>query len=228
VINEKLRLSIGAPPALRLAGVLFGLVFGAVGVVVAGFALTVDGVRGWLAGADQPATPAGLRDVPADLLPPELQPVSAPDPSGPELLGAGLAVLCGLAIALLGLYLALKSARTAGWLDGTQARIRGALRTRTVDLSAAEVSAGAITYRRQTGTSQEHVHRTPTLVARDPQRGRTVTIPLQGIGLAQLPPHELRALADAMTAGRPTDGRHGDVHTLAGQLRTMADNPLGL
>jgi hypothetical protein len=30
-----------------------------------------------------------------------------------------------------------------------------------------------------------------------------------------------------MTVGRPNNGRDADAHLLAGQLRAMADNPLG-
>ncbi|MFE9688662.1 hypothetical protein [Micromonospora sp. NPDC005806] len=71
------------------------------------------------------------------------------------------------------------------------------------------------------------VVRVPTAVARDRDTGRQVTIPLQGMGLDTLPPHEVRALADAITAGRPDHGRDADAHVLAGQLRTMAGNPLG-
>ena len=33
------------------------------------------------------------------------------------------------------------------------------------------------------------------------------------------------AVADAMTVGRSTDGRDHDVHTIAGHLRAMAENP---
>jgi hypothetical protein len=67
----------------------------------------------------------------------------------------------------------------------------------------------------------------PTLIAEDRATGRSVTIPLESGHGGQLPPFELRALADAMTVGRSTDGRDHDVHTIAGQLRAMAENPLG-
>jgi hypothetical protein len=63
----------------------------------------------------------------------------------------------------------------------------------------------------------------PTLVASHPAGGPGVTIPLHGVGMAQLPAPQLRALAEAL-AGNPD----GDARTMVTQLRTMADNPLGL
>lgn len=235
VINERLRLSVGAPPTQRAVGVAFALALVAFGAVFLLAPLMADGylqrLTGW---ADEAPTISGdLASIPPHLLPAELQ--DRPSASGGwwdesrSGLGPGRFIgLVGIPVMLLGLYLVLQVLRSAAWLDGTRAQVRGALRTRTVDLSTAEVTAGAVSYRRNPDTSYESVHRVPTIIAREPGSGRRVTIALQGIGLAPLPPHELRALADAMTAGRSTAGRDGDVHTLAAQLRTMAKNPLGL
>jgi hypothetical protein len=121
----------------------------------------------------------------------------------------------------------LRILRHGAWLDGTTASVRGALLTRSVDLATADVTAGTIAYRSNRDTAYETVHRLPTIIARDPGTGRKVTVPLQSTGLVALPPYELRALADAMTVGRSTDGRGADVHTIARQLRQMAENPLG-
>jgi hypothetical protein len=99
----------------------------------------------------------------------------------------------------------------------------GAIRTRTVDLATATIAAGATTYRRNRDTTREWTEQSPTLIAKDPATGRGITIPLHGVGMAQLPPPELRALAEALTVNLDRDAR-----TLATQLHTMADNPLGL
>ena len=89
---------------------------------------------------------------------------------------------------LVGGYLALSTLRTAAWLEGTRATVRGALRTRTVDLATATITAGATTYRRNRDTSRESIERAPTLIAEDAAGGHRVTIPLHGVGMAQLPP----------------------------------------
>lgn len=68
-------------------------------------------------------------------------------------------------------------------------------------------------------------HRAPAVVATDGESGRRVTIPLRGMGLDTLPPSELRALADAISTGRPVDGRDGDAHAVASHLRRLAEHP---
>ncbi|MFC4148184.1 hypothetical protein ACFO0M_18175 [Micromonospora mangrovi] len=220
--HEKLRLSVGAGPGQRAFASVVGVLFAAFGAVFVLLPIVADRLLARLTGVGDPfPSYEDARDVPPGMLPPELTDGS----SGGGGLGAGRLVgLCGLPFVLLGLYLLLRTLRTAAWLDGTRASVRGALVTRTVDLATADVSAGAVPYR----AAEQTVLRVPTVVARDPASGRRVTIPLQGMGLATLPGYELRALADAITAGRPTDGRHADAHALAGQLRTMAERPLGL
>ncbi len=233
MINERLRLSVGAPPAQRAFGVAFGLLFAAMG---AGFVLApllADGGLRALTGAagDCEFTPEDVSGLPPDLLPAEVADCTsswdfwgtADDGLGPlRFIG-----VCGVPFVLLGLYLVLQVLRTAAWLDGTTAQVRGAFGTRAVDLATAEVTAGAVSYRRREDTVHEYVEQVPTLVARDRESGRRVTIPLRSGDGGSLPPHELRALAGAMSVGRSTDGRDADVLTLAGQLRAMADNPLG-
>jgi hypothetical protein len=119
--------------------------------------------------------------------------------------------------------MSLSALRTAAWLEGTNATVRRAFRTRTVDLATATITVGSFTWRRNPETPHSTVQRLPTLIARDPAGGRTITIPLHGVGMAQLPSPELRALADAIAANRD-----GDARNLATLLRTMADNPLGV
>ncbi|SCG40718.1 hypothetical protein [Micromonospora inositola] len=216
--NEKVRLSVGASPGQRAFTAVVGVLFGAFGAVFVLLPLLADNLLRRLTGFGDPVPSYDeVRDLPPGMLPPDLSgSTEAPGPG--RFIG-----LCGIPFVLLGLYLVLRVLRTAAWLDGTRASVRGALGTRTVDLATAEVTAGAVGYR----AGEEAVVRVPTVVARDRGTGRRVTVPLQGMGLATLPPYELRALADAITAGRPTDGRDADAHVLAGQLRTMAGNPLG-
>ncbi|MET8836364.1 hypothetical protein ABZV78_20915 [Micromonospora sp. NPDC004540] len=219
--NERIRLSVGAASGQRAVGALVGVLFSAFGAAFVLLPLVAGDLLRRAAGFGDPAPSYDdVRDLPPELLPPDLHD------------GAGAAVpaplryagLCGLPFVLLGLYLVLRVLRTAAWLDGTRASVRGALGTRTVDLATAEVRGGAVAQR----VGDDGVVRVPTLIARDRDSGRRVTIPLQGPGLGNLPPYELRALADAITAGRPDQGRDADAHALAGRLRTMADDPLGL
>ncbi|MFI7425500.1 hypothetical protein ACIBPB_00790 [Micromonospora sp. NPDC049836] len=219
--NEKIRLSVGASPGQRVFAAVVGVLCTAFGAVFVLLPLLADRLLSRLTGTGDPFPSYDeARDLPPGLLPPELHDGSTTSALGP----ARFVGLCGLPVVLLGLYLLLRVLRTAAWLDGTRASVRGALGTRTVDLATAEVRGGGV-LRHPVG--DEAAVRVPTLVARDPDSGRRVTVPLQGVGLTALPPYELRALADAITAGRPTGGRDADAHALAGQLRTMAADPLG-
>ena len=216
--NQRLRLSVGAPAGQRAVAAVVGGLFTAVGVAFVLLPVLAEGLLRRMTGFGDPLPSyEEARDLPPGMLPPDLAGTSSSGPTPVRFVG-----LCGLPFVLLGLYLVLRVLRTAAWLAGTRASVRGALGTRTVDLATAEVTAGAVA--RQVG--DQAVVRVPTVVARDPDTGRRITIPLQGMGLATLPPDELRALADAMTAGRATGGRDGDVHVLADRLRAMAANPL--
>ncbi|SBT52310.1 hypothetical protein [Micromonospora auratinigra] len=219
--NEKIRLSVGASPGQRVFSAVVGFLFAAFGAAFVLLPMVADRMLSRLTGFGDPMPSYDdARDLPPGMLPPELTGDDTASPLGP----GRFVGLCGLPMVLLGLYLLLRVLRTAAWLEGTHASVRGAFGTRTVDLATAEVQGGAVV--RQAG---EHaVVRVPTLVARDRDSGRRVTIPLQGMGLATLPPYELRALADAISTGRTDQGRDADAHVLAGQLRTMAGNPLGL
>lgn len=226
VITARQKLSIGSPPAQKALGVVFGAFFAAAG---AAFALLPFVVDGWLRNAfradESCPTASEISGIPPELLPPSVRECVSNGSWFNDGAGFGpmrLIGLMGIPFLLVGLYLALSALRTAAWLEGTKATVRGALRTRTVDLATATVTAGARTYRRNRETTREFTERVPTLTAKDPS-GTSVTIPLHGVGMAQLPPAELRALADAMTANQDRDAR-----SVAIQLRTMADNPLGL
>ena len=219
-MNDEIRLSVGASPGQRVFAAVVGVLFTAFGAVFVLLPVLADQMLSRLTGPGDPfPSYDDARDLPPGMLPPELNEGTTTSALG----SARFVGLCGLPVVLLGLYLLLRVLRTAAWLDGTRASVRGALGTRTVDLATAEVRGGALVHRVGDGAV-----RVPTLIARDRDSGRQVTVPLRGMGLATLPPYELRALADAITAGRPTGGRDADAHALAGQLRTMAANPLGL
>lgn len=200
--------------------VVVGALFTAFGAAFVLLPLVAEGLLRRVTGFGDPVPSYDdVRDLPPELLPPDLHDGTAAAPAPLRYAG-----LCGLPFVLLGLYLVLRVLRTAAWLDGTRASVRGALGTRTVDLATAEVGGGTIAHR----VGDDGLARVPSLIARDRDTGRRVTIPLQGPGLGNLPPYELRALAEAITAGRPDQGRDADAHALAGQLRDMAGNPLGL
>jgi len=226
VSTARQRLSIGAPPAQKAFGAVFGVLFAAAG---AAFTLLPVVLDGWLRnafGADQSCPSSSeISGIPPELLPPSVRECVANGSwfNGGDGFGTmRLIGLLGVPFMLVGVYLALSALRTAAWLEGTRATVRGALRTRTVDLATATVTASARTYRRNRETTREPTGSAPTVVARDPS-GASVTIPLHGVGMAQLPPAELRALAEALTANQDRDAR-----AVATQLRAMADNPLGL
>lgn len=232
VINERQSLSIGGTPGQRVFLTLFGLVFTAMATVfvllpVLGAGL-LDRVLG--NGTDFGCVTSG--DLPSGELPPGFADCASSDSIfsvDAITSGVGLIGLCGVPFVLVGLYMVLRALRTAAWLEGTLLGVRGAFGSRIVDLSTAEVSASVTTHQRgEHEPGPRTLHRRQELVARDPASGRRVVLPLSGVGMANLPPHELRALADAITSGRPTDDRNADVHNLANQLRSMASNPLGL
>jgi hypothetical protein len=231
VINQKLRLSIGAPPAQKVAGTVFGLLFALGGAAFVMLPLIADGWLRSVINADESCPSADeISGIPDGLLPESVRDCVS---NGSWFTGGSgfddgigamrLIGLVGVPFVLIGLGLALSALRTAAWLEGTRATVRRALRTRTVDLATATITVGSFAFRRDPETMHGTVERIPTLIARDPVGGRTITIPLHGAGLAQLPPPELRALADAIAANED-----GDARNLATRLRAMADDPLGV
>ncbi|MBQ0903076.1 hypothetical protein [Micromonospora sp. U21] len=224
---EELRLSVGASPGERTVSVLAGVFVAAVGAAFVVLPLIADGLLRQLTGpGDGFASYEEARDLPPGMLPPALR--DSGGGGGWDQSGSGRLVgLCGLPFALLGVYLVLRVLRTAAWLHGSRARVRGAFGSRTVDLATARIDA-VVPYR-EAGDDDPRArgHRAPAIVATDHDSGRRVTIPLRGMGLPTLPPSELRALADAITTGRPTGGgRDGDAHAVAGALRRLAEHPL--
>ncbi|MET7671936.1 hypothetical protein [Micromonospora luteifusca] len=221
--NQELRLSVGASPGQRTMAVLVGVFIAAVGAAFVVLPLIAAGLLDRLAGPGDPfASYEEARDLPPGMLPPALQDSGGGGgESGPSVFIG----LCGLPFVLLGIYLVLRVLRTAAWLDGSRVRVRGAIGTRSVDLATARIDAGAVSYRDARDDSPAGGQRVPTIIATDRESGRRITIPLRGMGLGSLPPSELRALADAITTGRPVDGRDGDAHAVANQLRRLAEHP---
>lgn len=219
--NQELRLSVGPSPGRRVVAVVFGVLLTAVGAAFVALPLVADGLLRRLTGpGDAFASYEEARDLPPGLLPPGLRDSADPNQSGPS----PFVGLCGLPFVLLGLYLVLRVLRTAAWLEGSRVRVRGALRTRTVDLVTARIESGAVSYR-EAGDGPAGEPQVRAILATDPGSARRVTIPLRGMGLPVLPPSELRALAEAITTGRPGDERAGDARAVAEHLRRLAERP---
>ncbi|TNH27070.1 hypothetical protein FHG89_18985 [Micromonospora orduensis] len=211
--NQEMRLSVGASPGQRTVAVVVGVLVAAVGAAFVLVPLIAGGLLRRLTGpGDAFSSYEEARDLPPGMLPPGLRD-SGGGADGPS----PVVGLCGLPFVLLGVYLVLRVLRAAAWLDGSRVRVRGAFRTRAVDLATARIDTGAASYR-EVGDPD----RMRSIIATDPSSEQRVTVPLRGMGLATLPPAELRALADAITTGRPADGRDGDARAVADQLRRLA------
>ncbi|MEV7988806.1 hypothetical protein [Micromonospora sp. NPDC085948] len=221
--NQELRLSVGASPAQRTWAVVVGVFIAAVAAAFVVLPLVAGGVLGRLSGPGDPfSSYEEARDVPPGMLPPALRDADG----GADHAGLSPFIgLCGLPFVLLSIYLVLRVLRTAAWLEGSHVRVRGAFRTRDVDLATARIDAASLSYGEPADDFPAGRQRTPAIIATDHEDGRRVTIALQGMGLSSLPPSELRALADAITTGRPVDGRDGDAHAVARQLRRLAEHP---
>ncbi|MFG1914007.1 hypothetical protein [Micromonospora sp. NPDC048898] len=219
--NQELRLSVGASPAQRTRAVVVGVFVTAVASAFVVLPLVAGGLLGRLSGPGDPfSSYEEARDLPPGMLPPALRDGGAEQAGPSPFIG-----LCGLPFVLLGVYLVLRVLRTAAWLEGSHVRVRGAFRTRGVDLATARIDAAALSYDESGDDFPGGRRRTRAIIATDHSDGRRVTVALQGMGLASLPPSELRALADAITTGRPVDGRDGDAHAVARQLRRLAEHP---
>ncbi|MDG4836873.1 hypothetical protein O7631_10130 [Micromonospora sp. WMMD967] len=220
--HQELRLSVGASPAQRTVAVLSGVFLATLGVAFVALPLLAGGLLRRLTGpGDAFASYEEARDLPPGMLPPALRDsAGGADQSG----SVPVVGLCGLPFVLLGVYLVLRVLRTAAWLDGSRVRVRGAFRTRSVDLATARIDADGVSHRGDDAPMVGQRLRS-TVVAVDRSGAPRVVIPLRGMGLDSLPPSELRALADAITTGRPADGRDDAAHAVADHLNRLATHP---
>ncbi|MET8528033.1 hypothetical protein [Micromonospora sp. NPDC005172] len=211
--NQELRLSVGASAGQRTLAVVTGVLVAAIGAAFVLVPLLAGGLLRRLTGpGDGFASYEDARDLPPGMLPPALR-ESGGDPGRGLFLG-----LCGLPFVLLGVYLVLRVLRTAAWLDGTRVYVRGALRSRTVDLATAAVDPGSY---REAGEDAPARGDRSAIVVTDRVSGQRATIPLRGMGLSILPPSELRALADAFVAGG-AEAAPG-ARAVAAELRRLAN-----
>ncbi|MGC4876303.1 hypothetical protein ACLQ26_08595 [Micromonospora sp. DT43] len=210
--NHQLRLSVGASAGQRTVAVVTGVLVAAFGAAFLLVPLLAGGLLLRLSGpGDGFASYEEARDLPPGMLPPALRESGGSAGPGPVL------GLCGLPFVLLGVYLVLRVLRTAAWLEGSRVRVRGALRSRTVDLAIAAIDS------RSHGDLSARADRLPAVVVTDRASGQRITIPLWGMGLPLLPPSELRALADAFAAGRPGAAPSDEARAVAADLRRLAD-----
>ncbi|GIE83134.1 hypothetical protein Aph02nite_90840 [Actinoplanes philippinensis] len=209
-------LSVGVTPDERRTAVFFGLFAALIGLGAAtlGFLFAYSSYpRDWfprtLFTEDAPFTEdsAVIDDVGSGF-------------PGAEGTGFGLIfAIAGLIFLVIGLLWTtsflvaiVRAVRAAAWLDGTRVHVRGAFRTRSIDLATAYVHQGAVTTR-----IGYRIVSTPTLEVRDPRTGKALSLRL---GAGRLPPNERRALADAMSQGRGNSPDDQDVLKLAETLRT--------
>jgi hypothetical protein len=219
--ERSLRLSNGPGRAGRIIGVVVGVVFAAGGLLFAAMAAIGDRFLEGFGDTSRCVDPADVAGLPPYALPPDVAVCSGWLPDHIGWFGAAGLVVGG-GFALIGLSVAMRSLRAASWLEGTVLRVRGAFRTRRIDLATADVTLGTVTQ----AVDDNHYHRVPTLVARDPASGRRVRLSLSGTGMDRLPPAELRAVAGAVTTARPVS--EVDAWRVAAHLQQMADNPLDL
>jgi hypothetical protein len=213
--TQRVRLSTGMTTPIKIFVSVIALFFALGGIVFAAFAWGIgavsDSVTGdGFAGDDPFGTGDGMQ-------------------SGTSVFSAIVRAmgLCGLPFVLLGVYLLVYAWRSAIWLDATVVSKRGAFLTRRADLATAEVRMGNVSQ----STSHHHgpheyrtVIRIPALVATDAQTRRTVKIPLRGQGLDLLPPHELQALAAALSVNSSAGAERA--RAIAAHLNAVAADPL--
>lgn len=120
--------------------------------------------------------------------------------------------------------------RTAAWLEGTWLVQRRAFTTRRCDLAAApRVDLdSAPEVQTVNGITSPTGRRLPRLIVVDAATGRAVRLELIDPGVRRwLDPPKLRALADAILAGRRPEPLAGQAWRVASGLRAMSADPTG-
>jgi hypothetical protein len=140
----------------------------------------------------------------------------ASDPANGGWIGTATTLLCvattGLGAAFLPVYLLFAALRSAAWLDGTVLTVRGAFRTKSIDLAAARVI----------GEPHEETKRGfQLLVASIPGKKGRVSLRLGDFDRV-LPRNELFALSDAITERPPHDRHRNCGCEVAGRLKSFA------
>ncbi len=131
---------------------------------------------------------------------------------------------CALVVVLFAGYFLLRVWRTAAWLEGDVLTVRGALGTKSADLSTSIVNGGSRLQAVGAGEARSY-HRVQVLNVADPRSGVQLTLPLRGAGLAMLPAAQLTALADAITRGRTRTEATESSFVVAERLRDFARDP---
>jgi len=121
-----------------------------------------------------------------------------------------------LLVALTGAFAALSAARGKARLEGS-VLVLSWLRTQRCDLATADIE---MDHGRENPLNGPNI---PRLIACDRATGRTLRLELRTNGGGLLPPAELRALADAMTAADRPAG--SPALRYADRLRALADAP---
>jgi hypothetical protein len=122
------------------------------------------------------------------------------------------------------------------WVDGTVLVVKGPYGPeRRCDLSTAVVEIDSVTEHKTVSTynpgtqtytsSSVPVGRIPRLVIRDQGSGKVIRLPLRKPRGGFLPADQLRALADAIAAGRRPEPHAEQADRIAAGLRQLADNP---
>ena len=220
--NQRLRLSTGMSAPIKIFVSVVALFLALGGVGFAAFAWGIGAVSDSVTSDPFGSAPLGDDPLGGDPFSDGMQSQTSFFSTVVRAMG-----LCGLPFVLVGLYLLIYTWRNAIWLDGTVVSKRGAFLTRRTDLATADVRMGNITQ----STSHQHgyhqyrtVVRIPALVANDAATGRTMKIPLRGQGLDLLPPHELQALAGALSANMSNGAERA--RAIAAHLSAVAADPL--
>jgi hypothetical protein len=155
--------------------------------------------------------------------------VPGPGDSGQYVGGAlGIAgfgfMACSVVVALIAVFMVLRVVRTAAWLEGSHLFVRGALRTKSADLSISEISAGSSMQSVGAGDHRTYVA-VHAITAVDPATNQKVSIPLKRGGATVLPGDQLSMLANAITNARTRKGEDDQAFVIAGRLRDFAADP---
>lgn len=215
--RPRVKLSIGASGAVKAITLV-------IAVIMLGISAFVALVAYGIAYGAQTAVTSSLNDGQWHL---DKDGKLVPGPGPDEPVGGAAATIgwtaaaCALLVALFAGYLILRVLRTSAWLEGSMLHVRGALRTKKLDLATAAISGGS----KLQSAGDRSVQRVELIKAADPASGKSVTLPLRGRGSELLPAEELRMLANAITNTRVRSGLEDSAFVVAEHLRGFARDP---